>query len=149
MDKMVSFDAILFPADERAPHLVPLMTSGAPSFPPLGQPGSQQPLPAMTQVPHPEMYMDFIAEGVGTRAWKHHVSSCSKFFACLYPPSGVSCVTFFHSTQLFHFPLSPALLVPKAIWAMIISLPCFCHFLPESPNANQSNPTGDRPSPPG
>jgi len=144
---MVSFDAILFPADERAPHLVPLMTSGAPSFHPLGQPGSHQPLSAMTQVPHPEMYMDFIAEGVGTRAWKHHVSCPSKFFACFYPPPGVSCVTFFfHSTQLFHFPLTLALLVPEAIWAMIISLPRLCRFLPDSPNANQTNPTGGRPS---
>ncbi|KAF9649313.1 hypothetical protein BDM02DRAFT_3128410 [Thelephora ganbajun] len=73
MDKMVSYDAILFPADERAPHLVPLMTSNASSFPPPGQSGSQHPPPAMAKVPHPEMYMDFIAEGIGSRAWQSHV----------------------------------------------------------------------------
>ena len=75
MDKMVSFDAILFPADERAPHLVSLMTSNASSFQHHGHPASLQPLSAMAKVPHPEMYMDFIAEGVGARAWRHHVSS--------------------------------------------------------------------------
>ena len=103
MDKMVSFDAILFPADERAPHLVPLMMSNAPSFPPFGQSGSQQPPSVMAKVPHPEMYMDFIAEGVGARAWKHHVSYPKFFFfACFYPPSAFHfffspCITFFIS----------------------------------------------------
>ena len=74
MDEMVSFDAILFPADERAPHLVPLMTSNASSVPPLGQSGSRPPPHPMAKVPHPEMYMDFVAEVAGGRAWEHHVS---------------------------------------------------------------------------
>ena len=89
MDKMVSFDAILFPADERAPHLVPLMTSDTSTFPPPGQSGSQPPPPPSTKIPHPEMYMDFIAEGVGARAWQHHVSFTppSMAFACFHPPS--------------------------------------------------------------
>lgn len=71
MDKMISYDAILFPADERAPHLVPLMMSN-PQFSPMGQ-SSHHSLPATAKIPHPEMYMDFIAEGVGSQAWKSHV----------------------------------------------------------------------------
>ena len=115
MDKMVSFDAILFPADERAPHLVPLMTSNAPSFPPLGQSGSQQPPSAMAKVPHPEMYMDFIAEGVGARAWKHHVSPSSKFFACFYLPAFLFFIFIFSPYTTFSFPSPPASFVPEAM----------------------------------
>ncbi|KAF9642041.1 hypothetical protein BDM02DRAFT_3157603 [Thelephora ganbajun] len=72
MDKMIPYDAILFPAGERAPHLVPLMMSNAP-FPPPGQSGSQHTPPAMTKVPHPGMYMGFIASEVGSQAWQSHV----------------------------------------------------------------------------
>lgn len=103
MDKMVSFDAILFPADERAPHLVSLMTSNAPSFPPLGQSCSQQPPSAMVKIPHPEMYMDFIAEGVGARAWQRHVSSSSYLDAfCLFPSApGVSSLSLHSNFFIF------------------------------------------------
>jgi hypothetical protein len=27
-----------------------------------------------TRMPHPEVYMDYIAEGLGARAWRYHVS---------------------------------------------------------------------------
>jgi hypothetical protein len=85
---MVSYDAILFPADERAPHLISLMTSNATSLSSSGGSSQQLPLP-MGRIPHPEMYMDFIAEGVGTLAWRSHVSfhrflGC--VFACIHPP---------------------------------------------------------------
>lgn len=73
MEKMASYEAIHFPADERSPHLVPLITSNATSFSSHGE-SSQQPLLPIGKVPHPEMYMDFIAEGVGTLGWKTHVS---------------------------------------------------------------------------
>lgn len=64
MDQMYSFDAILFPSDGRAPHVVALMTSPA-SF---TDPHALQMTPN-SRVPHPEVYMDYIAEGLGTRAW--------------------------------------------------------------------------------
>ncbi|KZT74502.1 hypothetical protein DAEQUDRAFT_195611 [Daedalea quercina L-15889] len=68
MDQMLAFDAILFPADERPPHLVSLMTS------PLATPISNPPEPYRCgRVPHPEMYMDYIAEGLGPRSWKFQV----------------------------------------------------------------------------
>ncbi|KAF9779549.1 hypothetical protein BJ322DRAFT_363170 [Thelephora terrestris] len=72
MDKMTNVDAILFPADDRLPHLVPLMTSDATPFSPHGQ-SSQHPQHPTVRVPHPEMYMDFIPEGVGSRVWRSHV----------------------------------------------------------------------------
>ena len=63
---MLEFDAMLFPSDGRAPHLVKLVTS-----PMLGPDphslNSQQP-----RMPHPEVHMDYIAE-LGSRAWKYHV----------------------------------------------------------------------------
>ena len=55
MDLMQSFDAILFPADGRPPHVVSLMTSPA-SF-------SNPHAPAQTsaaRVPHPEVHMEYI-----------------------------------------------------------------------------------------
>jgi hypothetical protein len=66
MDQLVSFDAFLFPADGRAPHLVQLMTS----------PVTMQASPddETSRVPHPEVHMDYIAEGIGHRAWRYHVS---------------------------------------------------------------------------
>jgi hypothetical protein len=91
---MASFEAILFPSDDRPPHLVSLMTSiqngyaNTPSQP--ASPSSSQ-LPQTSKVPHPEMYMDYIAEGIGSRAWQYHV--------------GGSCV-FLHSEinlRSFHF----------------------------------------------
>jgi len=68
MDQMLAFDAILFPADERPPHLVSLMTS------PLATPINNPPEPFRCgRMPHPEMYMDYIAEGLGPRSWRFQV----------------------------------------------------------------------------
>ena len=65
---MLAFDAILFPADERPPHLVSLMTS------PLTTPPNNPPEPYRCgRMPHPEMYMDYIAEGLGSRSWRFQV----------------------------------------------------------------------------
>ena len=142
MDKMISFDAILFPADERAPHLVSLMMSNTSSLLLLGQPGSHQPPSAMAKVPHPEMYMDFIAEGVGVRPWQHHVSShFLKFFACFHPSSAF---LFFPHSNLFAF-LVTFLVRFRSVWAMITLFHIFAFpprfALPDSPNANQTNLT--------
>lgn len=67
---MISFDAILFPSDGRPPHVVPLMTSPA-SF---TDPRAQQVGSSTARIPHPEVYMDYIAEGMGQRAWGYQVS---------------------------------------------------------------------------
>jgi hypothetical protein len=69
MDQMFAFDAILFPSDGRPPHVVALMTSPA-SF---TDPHSLQTTTSMSRVPHPEIFMDYIAEGLGSRAWAYQV----------------------------------------------------------------------------
>ncbi|PPQ79569.1 hypothetical protein CVT25_003451 [Psilocybe cyanescens] len=58
----VNYDAILFPSDGRPPSVVQLMTSPMDSHtsPP-------------SRMPHPEVYMDYIAEGYGSRAWKYQL----------------------------------------------------------------------------
>jgi hypothetical protein len=74
MDLMQSFDAILFPADGRPPHVVSLMTSPA-SF-------SNPHAPAQTsaaRVPHPEVHMEYIAEDPNLRAW--HFQVCCPLFS--------------------------------------------------------------------
>jgi hypothetical protein len=65
MDQLVGFDAILFPSDGRPPHLVQLMTSPmtTPTPATVGTP----------RLPHPEVHMEYIAEGLGPRAWRYHV----------------------------------------------------------------------------
>lgn len=78
---MTAFDAILFPADGRLPHLVSLMTSPIdafmqtsaliPSTPALS--ANLQQLLRGGLVPHPEMYMNWIAEGLGPRSWHFKV----------------------------------------------------------------------------
>lgn len=137
MDKMVSFDAILFPADERAPHLVPLMTSNA-SLSSLGPSGSQPPPSSMGKVPHPEMYMDFIAEGVGARAWRHHVCFSYHAFACFHPLP--ACPSIPDSS----FSLLPIGTAPEVVRSGDHPPPSFLCALPNSPNANQTIPTRDR-----
>lgn len=69
MDQLVSFDALLFPSDGRYPHMIALMTSPM-SVPDPHAPHCNQP----PRMPHPEVYMDYIAEGLGARAWHYHVS---------------------------------------------------------------------------
>ena len=98
MDKMIPIDAILFPTDERLPYIVPLMTSSASSFSPQGQ-SSQHPQPATARAVHPEMYMDFIAEGVGS--WRSHVS----FYI---PLASSACI---HLHPAFHLPHSKLFLI--------------------------------------
>jgi hypothetical protein len=66
MDQMIGFDAILFPSDGRAPHLVKLMTS------PTSGPDPHAPGALYVRMPHPEIHMDYIAE-IGSRAWKYQV----------------------------------------------------------------------------
>jgi hypothetical protein len=65
MDQILTFSAILFPSDGRPPHLVQLMTS--PANPPIYHDGQ------LAHIPHPEVHMDYIAEGLGQRAWGYHV----------------------------------------------------------------------------
>lgn len=77
MDSLTSFEALVIPSDDRAPHLVSLMTS------PLSVP-----LPAPTEpfrcqrMPHPEVFMDYIAENLGPQAWGFQVSSFMVFPFC-------------------------------------------------------------------
>ena len=63
------FDAILFPADDRPPHIVPLMTSAVP----LSHPTPNAEPYRAGRAPHPEMYMDYIADQLGSQAWRFHV----------------------------------------------------------------------------
>ncbi|KAI0052561.1 hypothetical protein FA95DRAFT_1483235 [Auriscalpium vulgare] len=69
MDQLYSFDAILFPADGRPPHVVALMTSPA-SF---TNPHALQASADDARFPHPEVYMDYIAENIGPRAWHYQL----------------------------------------------------------------------------
>jgi len=65
---MPTYNAILFPCDDRPPHLVSLMTTSVTI--PLVNPA--EPYRCM-KMPHPEIYMDYIAEGLGPGAWQYHV----------------------------------------------------------------------------
>ncbi|KAH9482453.1 hypothetical protein JR316_0004553 [Psilocybe cubensis] len=58
----VNYDAILFPSDGRPPSIVQLMTS------PMDSNASPP-----SRMPHPEVYMDYIAEGYGSRAWRYQL----------------------------------------------------------------------------
>ena len=78
MDQMLAFDAILFPADERPPHLVSLMTS--PLTTPINNPAEPY---RCGRMPHPEMYMDYIAEGLGPRSWRFQVRDPPPYIAVL------------------------------------------------------------------
>jgi hypothetical protein len=71
MDLMQSFDAILFPADGRPPHVVSLMTSPA-SFSNPHAPAQM----STARIPHPEVHMEYIAEDPNMRAWN--------YFVCLF-----------------------------------------------------------------
>ena len=65
--EMIAFNAILFPSDGRPPHLVALMTSPVSGIDPHCVSSRQ------TRMPHPEVHIDYIAEGLGSRAWQYHV----------------------------------------------------------------------------
>lgn len=91
MDLMQSFDAILFPADGRPPHVVSLMTSPA-SF-------NNPQAPAQTstaRVPHPEVHMEYIAEDPNLRAWHYQVYILISFFFITVLTDGS---LFFHPPQ--------------------------------------------------
>ncbi|KDR83494.1 hypothetical protein GALMADRAFT_647529 [Galerina marginata CBS 339.88] len=66
MDQFFSYDTILFPSDGRPPSIVQLMTS-----PMANHHASYTTTPS--RMPHPEVYMDYIAEGLGSRAWKYQL----------------------------------------------------------------------------
>ncbi|KAF8803743.1 hypothetical protein BYT27DRAFT_7195082 [Phlegmacium glaucopus] len=66
MDQIHSYEAILFPSDGRPPSLVNLMTSPMPnSHVSYGT--------SPSRMPHPEVHMDYIADGLGSRAWKYQL----------------------------------------------------------------------------
>ncbi|EDR12527.1 uncharacterized protein LACBIDRAFT_312034 [Laccaria bicolor S238N-H82] len=67
MDQLVAHESILFPSDGRPPSLVQLMTS---PMTPTHQASFASP---PSRMPHPEVYMDYIAEGLGSRAWKYQL----------------------------------------------------------------------------
>ncbi|KIK67969.1 hypothetical protein GYMLUDRAFT_801953 [Collybiopsis luxurians FD-317 M1] len=84
MDRIVNFNAILFPSDGRPPSIVQLMTS--PMLPGQHQHTSYASLPS--RMPHPEVHMDYIAENLGPRAWRYQLVEALDFmnrkFTCPY-----------------------------------------------------------------
>ncbi|KII95987.1 hypothetical protein PLICRDRAFT_170575 [Plicaturopsis crispa FD-325 SS-3] len=81
MDQLAACEAILFPSDGRPPHLISLMSS---PMPPPHQ---------SSRMPHPEVYMDYVAEGLGLRAWNYQLvealDGMNKKFAnpyCIFYP---------------------------------------------------------------
>ena len=68
MDHLMPVEALLIPSDDRQPHLVTLMTS------PIGIQSREEPY-CCGRVPHPEVFMDYVAEGMGPGAWAFHVRS--------------------------------------------------------------------------
>ncbi|EJF63048.1 hypothetical protein BD309DRAFT_849160 [Dichomitus squalens] len=64
---MSTYDAIVFPADDRPPHVVPLMTTAV-SLPTV----YAEPY-RCGRAPHPEVYMDYIADQLGSHAWQYHL----------------------------------------------------------------------------
>lgn len=65
MEQFQSFDAILIPADGRAPHLVKLLTSPASFATPYGPLTSND-----ARMAHPEVHMEYIAKDV-PGAWDY------------------------------------------------------------------------------
>ncbi|KAF5393625.1 hypothetical protein D9757_000400 [Collybiopsis confluens] len=80
---MDQLEAILFPSDGRSPSMVPLATS--PTTIPTHH-GAQTQTPS--RMPHPEVHMDYIAENLGSRAWKYllveALDGMHRKFACPY-----------------------------------------------------------------
>ena len=67
MDNLLSYTAIMFPSDDRAPLLVQLATS------PVNINGVMGPVAEpfrCGRMPHPEVFMDYIAEGRETWAYR-------------------------------------------------------------------------------
>ncbi|KAJ3811715.1 hypothetical protein EV368DRAFT_36102 [Lentinula lateritia] len=83
MERIVNFNAILFPSDGRPPTIVQLMTS------PMSLPGHHTSYTVNpSRMPHPEVHMDYIAENLGPRAWKYQLVEAldcmNRKFACPY-----------------------------------------------------------------
>ncbi|KAJ3745917.1 hypothetical protein EV360DRAFT_57429 [Lentinula raphanica] len=84
MERIVNFNAILFPSDDgRPPTIVQLMTS------PMTLPGHQASyIHNPSRMPHPEVHMDYIAENLGPRAWKYQLvealDGMNRKFVCPY-----------------------------------------------------------------
>ncbi|KAF7798401.1 hypothetical protein EIP86_009622 [Pleurotus ostreatoroseus] len=70
MDSLVSYGALIVPSDDRAPHLGSLMTSPLPF---ADAPARQAEVYRAGRMPHPEILMDFIAEGLGPRGWRYQL----------------------------------------------------------------------------
>lgn len=69
MNDITHTDAILFPADGRTPHLVPLMSSTVTSTnPTTGRATSRR-------VPHPQVHMNYIATNTPYQVWDSRVRS--------------------------------------------------------------------------
>ncbi|KAH9943006.1 uncharacterized protein BXZ73DRAFT_97072 [Epithele typhae] len=64
---MPTFEAIFFPANDRSPTTVPLLTS---NFVFQG-PAAHEPPYRAGRLPHPEIHMDYIAD----RSWEYHTVS--------------------------------------------------------------------------
>ncbi|EKM52082.1 uncharacterized protein PHACADRAFT_262546 [Phanerochaete carnosa HHB-10118-sp] len=69
MDDVVSYQALLFPHDDRLPHLVTLTTSPVDTS---GVPTAAKPF-RCGKIPHPEVLMDYIAVGSGLQPWAYKV----------------------------------------------------------------------------
>ncbi|KAG2013399.1 hypothetical protein CC2G_010316 [Coprinopsis cinerea AmutBmut pab1-1] len=70
MDQMIHVNALLLPSDGRPPSLVELMLSPT-SLPTMQIGGYATSPPAF--MPHPEVFMDYIADSAGHRAWKYQL----------------------------------------------------------------------------
>ncbi len=69
MNPLTTLDVLIIPADDRPPHIASLMTSPMTVI----LPNPVEPY-RCGRMPHPEVFMDYIAEGLGPRSWRYHVS---------------------------------------------------------------------------
>jgi hypothetical protein len=69
MANLVSYQAILFPFDDRMPHLVSLSTSAID----LSGMHMVSELFRSGRIPHPEVFMDYITEETRSQAWSLRV----------------------------------------------------------------------------
>ena len=76
MDSIISYEVLLIPSDDRSPHLASLMTS------PLQFTNVKTELYRAGRMPHPEILMDYIAEGLGPRGWRFQVNALFFMFTC-------------------------------------------------------------------
>lgn len=69
MNPPLSYDAIVFPADGRPPHLVPLSIT-----PVIHRDPFTGELELVSAMPHPEVFMDNIADDLDKRVWQWEVN---------------------------------------------------------------------------